>query len=147
MLNLLKIKLFNYNRFKPNILKLLVAIFTLLLPTIIVAQKTYTSGVANSYILNESDGFPGYNYVIGFLQLPSGKIYARDFFGNFHITGNNYNSKIIGGEKLPNSVNLQFSKDHNVLAIDDRSILVFENDTLKGVQKYPYPTYLILKEY
>ena len=55
-----------------------------------VAQQPKPAGIANTYTHTGADGFPGYNYVTQAQFSASGKIYIKDFFGNFHITGNNF---------------------------------------------------------
>ena len=73
-----------------------------------------------------------------FLQTHSGKIYARDFFGHFHATGNNYYTNILGGENLSNNSFLIYpTNNNNLWVFDGQYMLVFNHDTLVG--KYSSP--------
>jgi len=73
---------------------------------VVIGQPSQPAGVANTYILTEKDGFPGNNYVQAFAQSASGKIYAKDFFGTLHLTGNNFFRYIPNLNNLSNGVNL-----------------------------------------
>lgn len=88
-------------------------------------------GVANTYALKAADGFPGSNYVSSFEYTPSGKVYAKDFFGNLHITGNNFVKHVPGLKNISNNTNLLVRSDSEAWLIDENlNITVIKNDSL-----------------
>lgn len=112
-------------------------IFCLALVFIVAAQRKVPIALSNSYQLSESDGFPGNNYTRNYMQLPSGLIYARDFYGNFHHTGNNFWKNIQGSENLSNSTNFLYRGNNEIWLFDGRFINIYKGDSLKSVYKYP----------
>lgn len=95
------------------------------------AQKPLPAAVANTYTLTEADGFPGYNYVNIFEHHPSGKTYAKDFFGNLHITGNNFIKLIPGLGNITNGTALKIKPGNEVWMFETpEKISILRNDTL-----------------
>jgi hypothetical protein len=96
------------------------------------AQQLKPVGVANTYTLTEADGFPGSNYVTQFQIAPSGKIYIKDFFGNFHITGNNFIKQVNGLNNVVNEALLHLQPNGDLwLTHGTTSITIIKNDTLQ----------------
>ncbi len=96
---------------------------------------------SNTYTLTDKDGFPGNTYVHGLQLKPSGLIYAKDFFGNFHITGNNFIKPLTTLGSIPN--------DYGFLAISDneywvlystQKIVIIKNDTIFKTVTLPEAT-------
>lgn len=99
------------------------------IPHCVNAQKQKPISFANTYTLTEADGFAGYNYFSQYGHLPNGEVFAKDFFGNFHITGNNYIKKISG---LPSLLN-----DNSIYVSTDKSeILIANGDQIYIIQNY-----------
>ncbi len=95
------------------------------------AQKSPPAAVANTYTLTEADGFPGYNYVNVWEQHPSGKIYAKDFFGNLHITGNNFITPVPGLSNITVGTILRVRPGNEVWVYETpQKISILKNDTL-----------------
>lgn len=96
------------------------------------SQQYSPVGIANSYTLTEADGYPGSNYVSGFEYSPSGKVYAKDFFGNLHITGNNFIRHVPGVENITNNTMLKIGRQGNEIWLIDENqhISVIRNDSL-----------------
>ncbi|MEO7044975.1 MAG: histidine kinase [Ferruginibacter sp.] len=88
-------------------------------------------GEANSYTLKTADGFPGNNYVSDFEYTPSGKVYAKDFFGDLHITGNNFIKYVPDLNNISNSASLIVRSDSEAWLMDESmNITVIRHDTL-----------------
>ncbi|MGC4234225.1 MAG: histidine kinase [Niabella sp.] len=96
------------------------------------AQKPPPVAVANTYTLTEADGFPGYNYVNVWEHHPSGKIYAKDFFGNLHITGNNFMKPVRGFTNLSSETGVRLLHPGNGAIVYELpgKISVIKNDSL-----------------
>ena len=111
-----------------------------------VAQQSKPAGVANTYTLTEADGFPGYNYVTQAQFSSTGKIYIKDFFGNFHITGNNFMKQIPGLKNLENNVELYLQSDSILwLCADGRKVItIIKNDTLKKTVEFPFTDFITI---
>ena len=108
-----------------------------------VAQPTKPVAVANTYTLSEADGFPGYNYVTSGQFSSTGKIYIKDFFGNLHITGNNFIKKIPGVKNLENNVGLYLLSDTVLWICSDvrKVIYIIANDTLQKTVEFPFKNF------
>ncbi|SDD10107.1 hypothetical protein [Niabella drilacis] len=111
-------------------------------------QKQLPAVVANTYTLTEADGFPGFNYTHTFEYQASGKIYATDFFGNLHITGNNFIKSLPGFTNITNETVLQIRPGNELWIYEDpMKIFIIKNDTLwkvvehkdKLIPVYDYP--------
>lgn len=95
------------------------------------AQELNPVGVANTYTLSNADGYPGNNYVEGLEYAPSGKVYAKDFFGDFHITGNNYIKYVPGLKDVANGSILYVLSNNEAWLIDaSQNIIVIKNDSV-----------------
>ena len=118
----------------------LTGLISLLLYTITgFAQLTMPAGVANTYTLTEADGFPGFNYVNCYYQHPSGKIYAKDYFGNFHITGNNAYKTLSGLHNLPNGTAFLIPNNEELWLVDQQRVMVIKDDRL--YKTIPFPAF------
>lgn len=104
----------------------------------VFSQNFKPVGVANAYTLTEADGYPGSNYITGFEYAPDGKVYAKDFFGNLHITGNNFMRYVPGMDNISNNSNLKIGAYSEVWLIDENcNITIIKNDTLRERIAYP----------
>lgn len=95
--------------------------------------------VANTYTLTEADGFPGFNYVNSFYQFPSGKIYAKDIVGNFHITGNNFVATIPALNGLENSASVVRTGENEVWFADQKKVFIIKGDSV--YKTIPFPSF------
>ena len=117
---------------KTKLLKYLLTILSFIIALCTYAQQRKPIGVANTYTLTEADGFPGFNYTYSFIYSPSGKIYTKDFFGTFHITGNNFIKKIDSLKMLSNGAHI-FIKEENEVWLTDygNKIYILKNDSIQ----------------
>lgn len=112
-------------------MRLLLAILLIVFSYCAYAQQRLPVAVANAYKLTEADGFPGSNYVGVFEQNSSGKIYAKDFFGNLHITGNNFIKRIPGLKNITNLTTIKVQQNGEVLIYENLNrISIIKNDSL-----------------
>lgn len=95
--------------------------------------------MANTYTLTEADGFPGFNYVNSFYQFPSGKIYAKDIVGNFHITGNNFVATIPALNGLENSASVVRTGENEVWFADQKKVFIIKGDSV--YKTIPFPSF------
>lgn len=106
----------------------------------LIAQLPILVSVANSYTLTDADGFPGYNYVTPAAFSSTGKIYLKDFFGNFHITGNNFIKQVPGLGNIENSAEIFRLSDTEIwLRVNNgKEIKIIKNDSLIKSVEFPY---------
>ena len=99
-------------------------------------QQIKPIAFANTYTLTEADGFPGYNYVTHAQFSSTGKMYIKDFFGNFHITGNNFSKQIAGLKNITNSSNLYLQPDNELWIASEggKEITILRNDSVSCMQ-------------
>ena len=117
-----------------SILTILLIFFSL----VAQAQGLSPVGVSNTYTLTEADGYPGNDYVNGLEYAPSGKVYAKDFFGDFHITGNNFIQYVPGLKNVVNGSYLFARSDNEAWLIDgSKNIIVIKNDSVWKTIKAP----------
>lgn len=104
-----------------------------------LGQKPIPIGIANTYTLSEADGFPGYNYVTRAQFSNTGKIYIKDFFGNFHITGNNFLKHVLGLKNVQNNCQLKLQPDNQILFCMDEggNVSIIKNDSLQKIVAFP----------
>ncbi|MFT3845436.1 MAG: histidine kinase [Lacibacter sp.] len=117
-------------------------IFLLLVCSAAMSQRHHPAGVANTYTLGDADGFPGYNYTNLFYQVPSGKIYARDFFGNFHITGNNFIKQVAGFPLSVSYLNHITPSNGELWIYNSANVFVIRNDSLFKTVAFPAFKYI-----
>lgn len=120
-------------------------IICLLVCSVAMSQKHHPAGVANTYTLGDADGFPGYNYTNLFYQFPSGKIYARDFFGNFHITGNNFIKQVAGFPLSVSYLNHITPSNSEIWIYNSANVFVIKNDSL--IKTVPFPAFKYIVSY
>lgn len=102
------------------------------------AQIRSPVGQANTYTLKAADGFPGNNYVGNFEYMPSGKVYAKDFFGNLYITGNNFVKQVTGLENISNNTFLVARSDSEAWLVDEnKNITVIKNGIPRQIIEAP----------
>lgn len=111
----------------------------LLLIACSAAAQYQPAAVANTYTLTEADGFPGSNYVNSWEIHPSGKVYAKDFFGSLHITGNNFVRFISGLGTITNSTLIKMKPKNELLLLEMPQITILKNDTLWMVTENKNP--------
>lgn len=110
------------------------------------AQYKTPIGQANVYTLTGKDGFPGNDYVGGLEYTPSGLIYAKDFFGDFSIIGNNFTRQIPGLENLSNNTHLYVVSDSGAwLLSESMRLIVIKNGRIWGTIAPPAKDFLQVK--
>lgn len=115
---------------------MLSALFLLIYSSLPIHAQKRSVAVANAYTLNDADGFPGHNYVNTFVYQPSGKVYAKDFYGNLHIIGNNFIKTIPGLKNMANETMLFPQPDNEMWLADgtDKTFII-KNDSLRKIIK------------
>lgn len=108
------------------------------IPHCVNAQKQKPISFANTYTLTEADGFAGYNYLGKYEYLPGGEVLVKDFFGNTHITGNNYIKKIIGLPAVsPTGTLCVNSITNEIWIIDGNLTYIVRNDSVVKTISFP----------
>lgn len=111
-------------------MKCLSPLLLLLIYVSTAAQQPIPAGIANAHILNEADGFAGFNYA-SIYHSASGKVYSRTYDGELTIHGNNYTKSL-------NNILQQPSNGGDFLAItndetwyfDSKQIAIIKGDSL-----------------
>lgn len=121
-------------------MKYFLLIISFVLVNTLLAQLLKPIGIANSYILTEADGFPGFNYSTHAQFNTAGKIYIKDFFGNFHITGNNFTKQVPGLGNIENSAEIFFVSETEIWirGNNGKEIKIIKNDSLIKSVEFPY---------
>jgi len=119
-------------------MRLLLFILFLLKILCINAQEKPPIFQSNKYTLTEKDGYPGSTYVHGLQLLPSGLIYAKDFFGNFHITGNNFIKPLTTLGSIPNDYGFYAINENEYwVKYSTEKIVIVKNDTIFKIVTLP----------
>jgi hypothetical protein len=115
--------------------------------TTTLAQQRFPEGVANTYMLTDKDGYPGYNYSLH-KQCPDGTNYTVLYNNSFVISGNNYYYAFDTLQKLAGTISgLKAISNNEAWVFGKNYAAIFKNKQLDTIIYFDFDIFHLNEDF